>query len=250
MRSCKINFKLYMFILFCLMSNIIQAEDIFDWTSNNVQFLTGDGFKLGSSNHNTVTFEHADGWMYGDNFLFIDFIQRDDVGLEVYGEFYPRLSLSKLTNNDISYGIVKDISIVAGINAGSEPSEDNFVAYLFGGGISFDIPHTEFIKLDIMAYKDDNVSSIGVQVSPVWNIPFSIGNLDFKFRGFLDWLSSDATGGDDSILTQPQLLLDVGKLVGNRNKFYAGIEYWYWHNKFGINGITEQSAQATLMYTF
>ncbi|MFT5396689.1 MAG: nucleoside-specific outer membrane channel protein Tsx [Gammaproteobacteria bacterium] len=239
-----------MLVLLIFSSELIQAEGIFNWTSTNIQFLTGDGFELGSSNHNTITFEHADGWKYGENFLFVDFIQRDDVGLAVYGEFYPRLSLNKLTDNNMSFGLFKDFSIVGGINAGSEPSSDPFMAYLFGGGISFDIPHTEYIKLDIMAYKNDDVNSLGVQITPVWSVPFSIGGLDFKFRGFLDWLSAGATGGEDSILTQPQLLLDVGNLIGHKNQFYAGIEYWYWHNKFGIKGVTEQSAQATLMYTF
>ncbi|MEO1925264.1 MAG: hypothetical protein ABGY08_04630 [Gammaproteobacteria bacterium] len=45
-------------------------------------------------------------------------------------------------------------------------------------------------------------------------------------------------------------LLDVGHLLGQKNKFYAGIEYWYWHNKFGIKGVTEQSLQAMLLFDF
>jgi nucleoside-specific outer membrane channel protein Tsx len=119
-----------------------------------------------------------------------------------------------------------------------------------GGGISLDIPHTEFIQLDVMALKQDDVNSIGIQITPAWSIPFSLGGLSFKFRGFLDWVSASATGGVDYILTQPQLLLDAGQLLGHKDRLYVGIEYWYWHNKFGIKGITEQSAQAIIMYNF
>lgn len=227
-----------------------QSKELFEWTSNNIQFLSGSGFELGSSHHNTITLEHADGWKFGENFLFMDFTQRDDIGLEVYGEWYPRLSLKKLLNKDLSLGVFKDLSIVSGINAGSEPSSDPFIAYLLGAGISFDIPYAEFVQLDIMAFKSDDVNSTGMQITPVWSIPFSIGGLNFKFRGFLDWVSASATGGEDYILTQPQLLLDAGDLLGHKNKVYAGIEYWYWHNKFGIKGVTEQSIQATLLYSF
>lgn len=227
-----------------------HADNVFEWTSTNIQLLTGDGFELGSSRHNTVTIEHADGWRYGENYLFMDIIQRDDIGLEVYGEWYPRLSLNKISNKDLSFGLIKDFSIVGGINAGSEPSNDPFLSYLLGGGISLDIPHTEFIQLDVMAYKQEAVNNVGIQITPAWSIPFTLGGLDFKFRGFVDWVSAAATGGVDYILTQPQLLLDLGQLSGHKDKLYLGIEYWYWHNKFGTEGVNEQSAQATIMYNF
>jgi nucleoside-specific outer membrane channel protein Tsx len=242
--------KLILLALLLFVSATIQAENLFDWSSNSIQVLSGDGFELDSGYHNTITLEHADAWRYGENFLFLDFIQRDDIGMEVYGEWYPRLSLNKLSNKNLSFGLFRDFSLVGGINAGSEPSADPFMAYLLGAGIKFDIPHTEFVQLDIMAHKQDSVHRAGLQITPAWSIPFRLGALHFKFRGFLDWVSASATGGEDYILTQPQLLLDAGRLFGHKEKLYVGIEYWYWHNKFGIKGVTEQSVQATLMYAF
>ncbi len=242
--------KLIILIFISGLSIESQSTELFEWSSNNIQFLSGSGFELGSSHHNTITLEHADGWKYGENFLFLDFIQRDDIGLEVYGEWYPRLSHNKLSGKDLSLGLIKDFSILGGINAGSEPSNDPFVAFALGAGFSLDIPYAEFVQLDVMAYKSDEVNSTGIQITPSWSIPFSIGRLNFKFRGFLDWQSASATGGEDFILTQPQLLLDVGHLLSHKNKLYAGVEYWYWHNKFGIDGVTEQSAQITLLYSF
>ncbi len=83
----------------------VHADGIFEWTSSNFQILHGSGFKLGADARSTITVEHANGWRYGDNFLFIDVTQRDDVGVEVYGEWFPRMSLSRLSNKDLSIGI-------------------------------------------------------------------------------------------------------------------------------------------------
>ncbi|MFK8068468.1 MAG: hypothetical protein AB8D52_09490 [Gammaproteobacteria bacterium] len=49
----------------------------------------------------------------------------------------------------------------------------------------------------------------------------------------------------------PRLLLDVGNVFGyKQGKLMAGIEYQYWHNKFGIKGVTESVVQAQLMWKF
>ncbi len=82
---------------------------------------------------------------YGENFLFLDFVQRDDIGIEIYGEWYPRLSLNKISGKNLSLALIKGFSVVVGLNAGSEPSDDPFMAYTLGVGVSFDIPHAEFI---------------------------------------------------------------------------------------------------------
>ncbi len=66
--------------------------------------------------------------------------------------------------------------------------------------MSLDILFAEFVRLNIMAYKSDEGNSTGIQITSSWNIPFSIGGLNFKFRGFLDWQSASATGGEDSII--------------------------------------------------
>ena len=37
---------------------------------------------------------------------------------------------------------------------------------------------------------------------------------------------------------------------GRKGQFYAGVEWQYWHNKFGIDGVTESVAQAQLKWLF
>ena len=231
-------------------SSVTNAAPFFDWTSNNIQLLHGNDFELGDKSRTLLTIEHVDGWRYGENFLFIEFIDRDDSSTEVYGEFYPRLSWSKITGKTPSLTFIKDFSLVGGINAGNLPKADPYKAYLLGAGISFNIPKMDFFTLDIQAFKADNVHTTGIQITPVWSVPFQIGSLHFLFKGYAEWQSEKATGGSSTFLTQPQLLLDVGQLSGQSNTVYAGIEYHYWHNKFGIKGLTEKVPQAMIMMIF
>ena len=243
-------FKTIVFVILLSVVTYTHAEGLFEWTSNNIQLLHGDGFKLSSNKHTTITVEHANGWRYGDNFMFIDLVQRDDVGLEVYGEWYPRLSLGRLFNKDLSFSIFRDFFIVGGINASTEPDGDSFKAYLLGLGTSFKLQRDGVINLNIMVQKHDQVNSTGIQITPSWSIPFELGNMKFKFEGFLDWASSGSSGGKPFILAQPQLLLDVGHLVGHSGTIYAGIEYYYWRNKFGIDGIHDKALQGMIKITF
>ena len=238
------------FIILISTITCTHADGIFEWTSNNIQVLHGSGFKLGTDERSTVTVEHANGWRYGDNFMFIDFIQRDDVGLEVYGEWYPRLSLSRLSDKNLSFGIFRDFFVVGGINASTEPDGDSFKAYLLGLGTSFNLRGDGVINLNVMAQKHDQVNSTGIQITPSWSIPFELGKMKLRFDGFIDWVSADSSGGKPFILAQPQLLLDVGHLIGHSGSIYAGIEYYYWRNKFGIDGIHDKALQGMLKIVF
>jgi len=242
--------RLFLASIVFFLSGFANASPFFDWQSNNIQLLDGNDFKLGDKTRTLLTIEHVDGWRYGENFLFIEFIDRADSSTEVYGEFYPRLSWSKITGNSPSLSLFKDFSLVAGLNAGNLPKTDPYKAYLLGIGLSFNIPNMDFFTLDIQAFKAENVRTIGTQITPVWRVPFQIGSLHFLFKGYAEWQSEKATGGSSTLLTQPQLLLDVGQLLGQKNKFYAGIEYHYWHNKFGIKGLNEKVPQAMIMMTF
>jgi len=247
--------NLYHPFLLSLFLNLVlystsHAAPLFDWTSNNIQVLTGGSYELGPERRNSMTLEHANGWAYGENFAFLDIINRDDIGTEYYGEFYPRLSLSKMTGKKPSNNLFKDFSLVAGFNLSNQPKSDPFKAYLLGAGVAFHVPNMDYFQIDILAFKSDNTESTGIQISPVWSVPFQIGSLRFKFKGFIDWQSKKATGGEYFILAQPQLLLDIGQLAGHSDQVYAGIEYSYWRNKFGIKGLTEKVPQAMLMITF
>jgi len=225
----------------------------FDWTSSNVQLLYGSDFELGDPDRTTVTVEHANGWKYGQNFFFVDVITHNDIGVEVYAEAYSYLSFNKITGTEMSLGPIKDIALLAGINISNKPENDHFKAYL--AGLSFDLSnkHFDYLQLDIAAFKSDDVSNrYGLQFTPVWSYPFAIGSANFKFRGFADFRTANTNNsGNFHILAQPQVLLDIGELAGQKKEtVYIGTEYTYWHNKFGIKDVEESVVQAMIIGFF
>lgn len=236
-----------------LLSVASQTANAFEWTSSDIQLLHGNDFKLGDKERTTVTVEHADGWKYGSNFFFIDIIDRNDIGIELYAEVYTYLSLNKISGHDLSFGYIKDISLMTGLNISNKPEKDNFQAYLLGLNFEFSAPAFDYLQLSVSTYKDDNVNNkYGLQITPVWSVPFELAELKFKFRGFTDFnIGNTNAAGRFTILSQPQLLLDVGDLVGLKSdKVYIGTEYSHWHNKFGIKGVDEYVVQAMVIGFF
>lgn len=235
------------------LSSPAANADIFDWTSNNIQALYGNDFQLGDKDRATITIEHSDGWLYGYNFFFVDTVVHNDIGIEFYSEIYTYLSLKKITGLNGSLGLIKDISIMAGLNIGNKPEHDNFKAYLLGINFDFANDWFNYLQISVSAYKADDVSDkYGVQITPVWSLPFELAGVKFKFRGFTDFnLGNTNATGTFSILSQPQLLLDVGALAGwKSDKVYLGTEYQHWHNKYGIKGIDEHVVQAMIIGFF
>lgn len=239
--------------LFYLLSIASSSALAFEWTSSDIQLLHGNDFKLGDKERTTVTVEHSNGWQYGSNFFFVDIIDRNDVGIEVYAEVYTYLSLNKLSGHDFSVGLIKDISLMTGLNISNKPENDNFKAYLLGLNFELSAPLFDYLQISVSAYKDDNVNNkYGMQITPVWSIPFELAEIKFKFRGFTDFnIGNTNAAGRFTILSQPQLLLDVGDLVGLKSdKVYIGTEYSHWHNKFGIKSVDEHVVQAMIIGFF
>lgn len=220
------------------------------WRASNFQVLFGNQYEIGPATRESITIEHASSWRWGESYFFTNVFNRRDVGTELYAEFYPRLSWQAVTGSRPTVPFLTDMSLVAGINAGNLPRQDPFTAYLAGIGFKFDAPMMDYLKLDLMAFKSDNIKTTGIQVSPIWGMQFELGRSRFLFKGFLDWQSHRATGGEETVLTQPQLLLDIGHFYGHTNQFYAGVEYSYWYNKFGIDGVIERVPQAMILVPF
>lgn len=234
----------------CMFVAELQA---FEWTASDVQLLYGGDFEFGPDSRTTVTVEHAHGWQYGTNFFFVDIYDNGGSGPEVYAEVYAYFSLNKITGWNWSFGPIKDVSLMGGLNISNVPEQRNFKAYLFGASLDFANPYFDYLQLDITAYKDDAISGrYGIQFTPVWSMPFTIGPAKFKFRGFIDFRDGNTnTSNNFQMLAQPQLLFDVGHAVNwKSDSVYIGSEYSYWHNKFGIEDIRESAFQAMIIGFF
>ncbi|MCP4144358.1 MAG: DUF5020 family protein [bacterium] len=216
------------------------------WSSTSFSYLKGTDYLMPFAEDEVLydasimTFEHASGWEYGDNFFFID-IKRaaDQDGNAYYGEWHPRFSLGKLTGNDFAFGMVKDIAIATEINFW----EGNR-AYLYGVGFDLDIPNFNWFAINFMIRDDKSIEDeTCFQVSPAWSMPITLGTMNLEFNGFLDYSTAEGEGAEAQIVCQPQLLLDVGGLMDKGGQYYAGIEYQYWKNMYGIDGKDDNAIQ-------
>lgn len=230
-------------------TSVTQAEAP-SWRSSNIQFLHGNQYELGPATRESITVEHASSWSLGESYFFSNIFNRRDEGTEFYAEFYPRVTWNSVMAKPLSSKLLSDASVVAGLNIGNLPRHDPFKAYLLGVGVKLKAPAMDYLKLDVMAFKSDSVDTTGVQVSPIWGMKFNLGAHRFLFKGFADWQSRKATGGEATFLAQPQLLLDIGHYWQHSNQFYAGVEYSYWYNKFGIDGVIERVPQAMILIPF
>lgn len=228
-----------------------------EWSSTNIQFLHGtdyaDDFGIDDRSKTIMTIEHANGWKYGDNFLFVDISNPDAAGTSFYGEFSPRLSFGKISGRDLSFGIVKDVLL-----SGTWEMGEDLRSYLLGIGLALDLPGFAFADFNLYSRKSerdfvDKDTDNGAQITIDWLYPFSIGSTKWAFEGFLDYAWGEDGGSapkKDNLLTAPRLLIDVGDFWGEPGHFQAGVEYQIWRNKFGIDGVDEDVAQLMVKWIF
>ena len=242
---------MYRYILaYCVMACFFvpsaKAEDFIKWQSSNIQLLRGHDFELGERDRTLITLEHAHGHEYGDTYAWIDLIKPDGEDYTYYGEFSPRISLSKVTGRNLSYGVIKDFLI----STTFEKAKDQGPQYLYGGAVDFNIPGFKFFKTNLYVHDSTELDGQTWQVTIAWNKPFEIGAIKFLAEGFTDLQGSEG-GRKPNQLVVPRFLVDIGDLARHSpEKLMAGIEYQYWHNKFGVGGVTESVPQAQVKWTF
>jgi len=233
------------------------AEDETDhkfgkFTRTEAQFLIGDGFELGSNAPDTnaaatMTISHFTKFEDGDLFFFIDFARELDGDKQnsIYGEVYAALDVSKLFDEQ-SDRRWWNLSAIAGVNLGATSG-----ALLPGARLNLKVPGFDLFSLYALAYETfrdgrDRDLTTTYQGTFVWNMPL-IKDGDVKLLGFSGFL--DVRGGrDDSqtftIITQPQLRLDIGHLLFDRpNKYHLGTELGIIRNKFNNKGVNEFAPQ-------
>ena len=248
---------------FLVLSGATAAHAV-EWSSTELQGLYGRGFhepfNPDSVAKSTVTLTNSSGFSWGGSYFFVDFLNsdaRDEHAEEVYGELYLNPSLSKLTGRDFKAGPLRDVSLTLGVNYGNKDTGANARVLLPGVTFNFDLPGFVFFDLSVLGYLDHgrfkgaatNCNANSYQITPAWKRPFRLGRLSMSFEGFVDVIGAHGSCAHQ-VVSQPQLRLDVGDLFGHPNKVYAGVEYEYWHNKYGVNGLHESLPQALLVWGF
>jgi len=236
------------------------------WSSTEVHYSKGDlldPFSGKDLDTTIVTFQHAGGHKYGKNFFFVDHSRTKDSKTEFYGEWYSTFSLGAITGDDMSFGMVKDVGLLAGFNFA--PSVDKMIL-LPGVSLALDLPGFAFANLDITGYNHvttktgDKEEESSYMLDFNWAYPFKAGGFSWSIEGHAEYIAgrdvinSDGSKGtpvENWILAQPQLRMDLGEALGNEaGNFFVGIEYQYWKNKLGQKGQNESTVQLQTVWNF
>ncbi|MBD1587355.1 outer membrane protein OmpK [Pseudomonas typographi] len=240
-----------------------MAGEWLQWQSNSLTYLWGKDFAVDPETQQTFTFEHADSWKYGDNFLFVDSIhyqgkKSDSAGNNtLYGEFSPRLSASKIFGQPIALGPVKDVLLAMTYEFG----EGDVESYLIGPGFDLNVPGFDYFQLNFYKrYSDGSRAGDNVwQITPVFSYTLPVGKSDILVDGYIDWVvGNDSNNHGDyhaNLHVNPQIKYDLGKALNlGEKQLYVGIEYDYWENKYGIKDTdsfdTNQNTASFLLKVF
>lgn len=225
--------------LLCCLSMGANAKQL--WSDNSATLMKGTQYEVGDSDKTVFTFEHASGHSWGSIFTFVDRLTHEnDNNHELYGEFGANITIKQLDN-----ALIKDVYLATQW----EFNSDKFVQfdnYLAGVGVNLAIPNMTFANLTYYR-RNNEFGDNNNQLTFVWSLPFGD---NVVYDGFIDAVDSTATSSSGFNFTS-QLKYDVGQYFGiEKNKFYAGIEYVYWKNKFGIDGMTEKNPNLMAKWHF
>ena len=256
------RFALGLSLAATLASGQALAADLLQWQDNSLTYLNGIDFKVDPPRQQTVTFEHASGWSFGDLFIFVDGIKYNTEatngagdGHTFYGEISPRLSFGKLSGSDLSFGPIKDVLLAATYEFG----EDDVDSYLLGPALDLNVPGFDFFQLNTYYRETDGKrDGSGVwQITPAWSYTLPVGDSDLVIDGFMDWVVDNDDSYHANLHFNPQIKYDMAKAMGWGKRFYVGVEYDYWSDKYGIDddgyvggeilGGTDQSAISLLL---
>ena len=219
------------------------------------------------------------GYKYGTTFINIDFLMSDhndpNTGggtgaQEVYGVFRTTVDLSKITGASYKYGPVRSIGFTGGfdLNTKNDSYGSKKRMGVFGPSVMMEVPG--FLTLSALLFDESNAPDglarrYHYKNHAAFEADWGIGILDLplSFNGYAQFIT--AKGKDEfGTQTAPEshidmdLMLDAGSYVGLAKKAWlVGVEYEYWHNKFGNSdkgfageGATASTPMVRLEYHF
>jgi len=240
-----------------LVSPVAVADNMVNWWDASVTVLHGDNYDLAASpSQTTLTFETVGDWEYGDWFAFQDltYFKGDYNGRNntTYGEISTRLSASKIAGQPLIMGPVTDLSLALAYEEG----EGDVNSLLYGVGMDLNLPYFSYFQLNTYRRQstgDHNISD-GWQLTPVFRMDFPVGRSTIVFDGFIDWVfAADESNYATHFHFNPQLKYDLGATVFGEHKkglLFVGLEYDYWQNKYGVDGINQNTFSIIAKYHF
>jgi nucleoside-specific outer membrane channel protein Tsx len=216
-----------------------------------------------------LSLTNVSGYKYGTTFINIDFLQSDskDPGngvagnpgaQEVYGVFRTTVDLGKVIGTDFKMGPIRGYGITGGLDLNTK--NDSYASkkrmFVVGPTVMFDVPG--FLNVSAFLFDESNApNGLGKRYhydnhaafEADWGI--GIADLPLSFNGYAQFIASKGKneyGGSTAPETHVDmdLMADIGTLTGfTPKKFFAGIEYEYWKNKFGNPTAGNEGATAS-----
>lgn len=220
-----------------ILSTSVNAKQF--WSDTSFSALKGSNYELGDSDKTVFTLEHASGHSWGSTFTFIDRLHHhNDDNHELYGELAASIDL--FTPKD---GLISRVYFTPQWEFGSDKFAQ-FDNFLVGLGVNLAVPGAKFFNLNVYRRNNDGIENSN-QLTLVWAFEFSNA---IVYDGFIDAVDSSDSAKSSYNFTS-QLKYDVGQHIGiATGKLFAGVEYVYWHNKYGLDGITEKNANLLIKW--
>ncbi|MBS9425219.1 hypothetical protein EAE90_16675 [Photorhabdus caribbeanensis] len=147
-----------------------------------------------------------------------------------YYKFVPRVSLSKVTGNDISFGPVKDILFAQWV------AKTKGIDYDYFPGISIDWQASWISWLRTIFYFENNAKGSwnDQRIHIDYGIPFNNSLGDFRVVGTFDY-TLGLHGQPETIDFKPELHYDLGKFLGHQpGHLWTGIVLNPIKNKYKV----------------
>jgi hypothetical protein len=227
----------------------------------------------GDKERTILTIKTFQPWAYGSFFMYYDItgpfeIPDANVLPNEKGGFFGSVSLAfsvkrigqKIAGTEWDWGALADLSLKYELEHVSKFG----ALHYYGLQYDLKIPHFDFVSTSTVIRDDWTLSGVDLQLGGAWQITFPVGSItDIVFAGFFSWglfgegegvftVGPDAdnkylaipTEGRPFFMSQPQLMLDVGKLTRTVDgTLYAGIEYQIALNRYLQKGVNENVAQ-------
>lgn len=239
----KLNNKVALAVAISALCGSFQAQAQ-TFSSTKIEALYGDFDERASGKQGILTFANATGFTKGDTFVFADIadIEDRDSTDGVHMEMNGRLSLLRAFGNKPMEGFVKDVYAVGQVDIDGNKFTQKTTLQA-GVGADLNVPGFRFLKVAALRRDDPTADGQSTQLQLIWNAPFTLGDQKFSFEGFADYTTEEGHI-KKNLLTQPQIVWHATKHIG------VGLEYQYWNNRLGINGLDEKTPQLLVRWTF
>jgi nucleoside-specific outer membrane channel protein Tsx len=233
---------------YCMAYAMMGGQSAFateSWQNTNVTLMyTTESefdpvFGTGTSDEKltTLRLEHFGVHEYGDNYFFFDVYHGKDVGdfngfgagsfgdhadEQYFGVWNPRLSISKMTGANLSFGFVQDVYLAGRFEGGSYA---NFRADNFGVAFDLAVPGFSFFETDFYSRRATFTGDNGENDRTLfWRtfamLPFEVAGLKFTWSPLL-LINFRDDDRDTTVFVQPDLWLKLNKHfdVGYRHEY-------------------------------